>query len=158
MPIDRSMPILIVEGRRTFATLIEGMLRRAKFENVESAYDGASALGMLHRAGPRVVIADLNVEPISGLEMLQNVRADQQLAHCPFLITCEGLNPYEATRLKTAGVDGVLIKPFRRDVLEPKLTMAFERRRRLRPAPEVTYTSRPRNTGLGRRLLFTARN
>jgi CheY-like chemotaxis protein len=66
MLIDRSMPVLIVERRRAFARLIEGMLHKLQFENLESTFEGASAFKLLQQDGPKLVIADLHIAPTGG--------------------------------------------------------------------------------------------
>jgi two-component system chemotaxis response regulator CheY len=151
------MPVLIVEKRITFARLIEQMLHKARFQNVESTNDGRTALEILQRDGPKIIMTDVQVEPLTWREMLQRVRADQKLASSPFIVTSEALRPQEARWLKNAGVDGVLLKPFKPDVLEPKLTMAFQRASRFRTAPQVNTPRRPPHAELGRRLLYAAR-
>jgi two-component system chemotaxis response regulator CheY len=157
MPIDRAVPVLIVERRRTFSTLIESMLNRARFQNVESTYDGESALDILRRGGPKIIIADLHMGPMTWFQMLQQVRGDQHLAPSPFIITADVVDHVMAKRLKDCGVDGLLLKPFKPDVLEPKLSMAFQRAARFRPAPDLNGTPHPRKATLGSRLLYRAR-
>jgi two-component system, chemotaxis family, chemotaxis protein CheY len=157
MLVDTSTPVLVVERRRALSSLIEDMLRKLNFENIECASDASSGLEMLQRTGPKIVIADLHLEAMSGLEMLRVTRLDQRLRRCPFLITAETLTPSEARALKNAGVDAFLLKPFRPDVLTPKLQAAFERNVRFRSAPQVGRSKRT-STSLGRRLLYQRSN
>jgi two-component system, chemotaxis family, chemotaxis protein CheY len=157
MRIDRATPVLIVERRITFARLIERMFHDARFQNVETTREGKTALGILRRDGRRVILVDLELEVVSWLEILQQVRAHEELASSPFIVTSESLRAREARQLKDAGIDGVLLKPFKRDALEPKLTMASERAARHRPLPKVNALVRARSSELGRRLFYPAR-
>ena len=157
MPIDRSMPVLIVERRISFARLIERMFHKARFPNVETTCEWSTALGILRRDGRKVILADLELEAVSWLEMLQEVRADEQLASSPFIVTSESLHPREAKQLKDAGVDGVLLKPFESHALEPKLAMASKRAARYRPLPKMNASPLARTSELGRRWSYSAR-
>jgi DNA-binding response OmpR family regulator len=140
MLIDRTMRVLIVERRRTSARLIEDILRKLHFDNIEKATDATSAFAMLQEGGPALIIADLHLQPMSGLELLRMIRAKRGVDRYPCLITAETLTADEAKALKDAGVDGILIKPFTRRALEPKLTAAFERHVRSRRGQDVQIT------------------
>jgi two-component system, chemotaxis family, chemotaxis protein CheY len=150
------MPVLVIERRQDLVTLIEGMLRRLHFKNVESTSDGDNGLQVLQRGGPSIIIADLHMEAMPGLEMLRAIRLDQRLRRCPFLITAETLTPFEARALKNAGVDGLLLKPFRPDVLMPKLEVAVQRNATSRAISQLTHVKRTPSTLLGRRVLYRA--
>jgi two-component system chemotaxis response regulator CheY len=83
---DRDIPILIVDDYKTMLRVVRKLLAAIGFENVEEAGDGPSALALLRRKPFRLVISDWNMAPMTGLELLQEVRADRALCELPFVI------------------------------------------------------------------------
>jgi two-component system chemotaxis response regulator CheY len=152
MPIDRSMPVLIVEPHETIVVLVERMLRQLGYEKVQRASDSTSAWEMLREAAQTLVIADLHLQPSSGLQLLRMIRADQKLRRCPFLIMAESLTADDALAVKQAGVDGLMLKPFKPDALEPKLEAALKNIGRPRVAD--IGPARKAHLALGRRLQY----
>src|SRR4051812_23068569 len=90
MPIDKSMNVLIVDDYKTMLRIIRNLLKQIEFSNVEEASDGAEALSKLRTGNFGLVISDWNMAPMTGLQLLQEVRADAKLKHVPFImITAE---------------------------------------------------------------------
>jgi two-component system, chemotaxis family, chemotaxis protein CheY len=117
MAIDKSTPILIVDDYRTMIRIIRNLLTQLGFDNLDEAQDGAAALAKLKQRRFGLVISDWNMEPMSGIELLQQVRADPELAALPFLmITAENRDERVALARK-AGVNGYVVKPFNADTL-----------------------------------------
>ena len=78
MPIDKSMNVLIVDDYKTMLRIIRNLLKQIEFNNVEEATDGAEALAKLRAGNFGLVISDWNMVPMTGLQLLQEVRADAQ--------------------------------------------------------------------------------
>jgi two-component system chemotaxis response regulator CheY len=117
MAIDKSTPILIVDDYRTMIRIIRNLLTQLGFDNLDEAQDGGAALAKLRQRRFGLVISDWNMEPMSGIELLQQVRADPELAALPFLmITAENRDERVALARK-AGVNGYVVKPFNADTL-----------------------------------------
>jgi two-component system chemotaxis response regulator CheY len=117
MAIDKSTPILIVDDYRTMIRIIRNLLTQLGFDNLDEAQDGGAALAKLRQRRFGLVISDWNMEPMSGIELLQQVRADRELAALPFLmITAENRDERVALARK-AGVNGYVVKPFNADTL-----------------------------------------
>ena len=79
MPIDKSMNVLIVDDYKTMLRIIRNLLKQIDFNNVEEATDGAEALAKLRAGNFGLVISDWNMAPMTGLQLLQEVRADARL-------------------------------------------------------------------------------
>ena len=79
MPIDKSMNVLIVDDYKTMLRIIRNLLKQIEFNNVEEASDGAEALAKLRGGNFGLVISDWNMAPMTGLQLLQEVRADNRL-------------------------------------------------------------------------------
>ncbi len=79
MAIDKSMNVLIVDDYKTMLRIIRNLLKQIEFNNVEEASDGAEALSKLRGGNFGLVISDWNMAPMTGLQLLQEVRADTRL-------------------------------------------------------------------------------
>src|ERR687895_904323 len=90
MSIDQSMPILVVDDYSTMIRIIRNLLKQLGFENVDEASDGSAALAKMQTKRYGLVISDWNMEPMTGYDLLREVRADPNLATTPFImITAE---------------------------------------------------------------------
>ena len=79
MAVDKSTPILVVDDYKTMVRIVRNLLNQLGFANVDDASDGASALAKLRAKRFGLVISDWAMEPMSGLELLQAMRADPDL-------------------------------------------------------------------------------
>ena len=121
MAIDRASPILIVDDYSRMLRIIRNLLRQLGFEQVEEAADGAAALAKLRNKRFSLVISDWNMEPMSGLELLREVRADPALAALPFIMVTAEARAAKIAEAQRAGVSGYIIKPFGAEALSLKI-------------------------------------
>lgn len=122
MAVDKNMNILIVDDYKTMLRIIRNLLKQIGFENVEEATDGTMALEKLKEKTYGLVISDWNMEPMTGFDLLKNVRADEKYKAVPFiLITAESKAENVAAAVK-AGVSNYIVKPFNAETLKSKLT------------------------------------
>ena len=90
MAFDTSMPILVVDDYNTMVRIIRNLLRQLGFNDVDDASDGTAALTKMHGRKYGLVISDWNMEPMTGYELLKQVRANPDTAGTPFImITAE---------------------------------------------------------------------
>ncbi|MBX6367226.1 MAG: chemotaxis response regulator CheY [Rhodospirillales bacterium] len=113
--------ILVVDDYSTMRKIVRNVLGQIGFSNVDEAGDGTAALEKLKLGGYGLVISDWNMEPMSGLELLKSVRANNALKDTPFImVTAEG-KPENVVTAKEAGVNNYIVKPFSPDVLKKKI-------------------------------------
>ena len=79
MAVDLNMPVLIVDDYKTMLRIIRNLLKQIGFNNVDEATDGKAALEKMQQRKYGLVISDWNMEPMTGLELLKEVRADDKL-------------------------------------------------------------------------------
>lgn len=120
--VDSDMPILIVDDYKTMLRIIRNLLKQLGFNNVDEATDGASALQKLRDRPYQLIISDWNMEPMSGLQLLREVRADSKLKDLPFVMITAESKSENVIAAKEAGVTNYIVKPFNAATLKNKLT------------------------------------
>jgi two-component system chemotaxis response regulator CheY len=116
------MPILIVDDYKTMLRIIRNLLRQLNFTNIEEATDGSMALRKLREKSFSLVISDWNMEPMTGLQLLKEVRADTKLKDLPFIMITAEAKTENVVMAKKAGVSNYIVKPFNAETLKGKLT------------------------------------
>ena len=120
--VDKNMHILIVDDYKTMLRIIRNLLKQLGFNNVDEAIDGSSALTKLRDKEFHLVISDWNMEPMSGLQLLKEVRADVKLKDIPFIMITAESKSENVIAAKEAGVSNYIVKPFNAATLKGKLT------------------------------------
>jgi two-component system chemotaxis response regulator CheY len=120
--VDKNMPILIVDDYKTMLRIIRNLLKQLGFNNVDEAIDGSSALQKLREKECALIISDWNMEPMSGLQLLKEVRADVKLKELPFIMITAESKSENVIAAKEAGVSNYIVKPFNAATLKGKLT------------------------------------
>jgi len=119
--VDMSMPILIVDDYKTMLRIIRNLLKQLGFTNVDEATDGSAALQKLRDKEYSLVISDWNMEPMSGMQLLTEVRADTKLKELPFIMITAESKTENVIAAKEAGVSNYIVKPFNAATLKTKL-------------------------------------
>jgi len=126
MALDLSMPILVVDDYKTMIRIIRNLLKQLGFEDVDEASDGSEALSKMKNRSYGLVISDWNMEPMTGYELLQRVRADEQLASTPFIMVTAEAKSENVIAAKKAGVNNYIVKPFNAQTLKGKIETVFQ--------------------------------
>jgi two-component system chemotaxis response regulator CheY len=95
------------------------------FTNVEAVEDGEAALDRLHAAAYGLVIADWNMEPMTGYELLLKMRADANMRRTPFIMITAESKTENVVAAKQAGANNYIVKPFNAPTLKQKLASIF---------------------------------
>jgi len=121
MALDKNMNVLIVDDYKTMLRIIRNLLKQLEFDNVEEATDGSEALAKLRAGNFGLVISDWNMEPMTGLDLLKEVRADARLKHLPFIMITAKSKTENVVAAKAAGVSNYIVKPFNAETLREKI-------------------------------------
>jgi len=121
VPLDTSMNVLIVDDYKTMLRIIRNLLKQIGFNSVEEATDGVEALSKLRASNFGLVISDWNMAPMTGLELLQAVRADAKLKTVPFIMITAESKTENVVAAKQAGVSNYIVKPFNAETLQGKI-------------------------------------
>lgn len=125
MAADSSMPILVVDDYKTMIRIIKNLLKQLGFEDVDEAMDGSEALRKMQERKYGLVISDWNMEPMTGYELLREVRSDDAIAKTPFIMVTAESKTENVIAAKKAGVDNYIIKPFNAQTLKGKIDSVF---------------------------------
>jgi two-component system chemotaxis response regulator CheY len=122
MAVEMTMPILVVDDYKTMIRIIRNLLKQIGFENVDDAADGQEAYEKMQKNKYGLVISDWNMEPMTGYELLQKVRADESMKSTPFIMVTAESKTENVVAAKKAGVNNYIVKPFNAGTLKAKMS------------------------------------
>jgi two-component system, chemotaxis family, chemotaxis protein CheY len=125
MAVDLAMPILVVDDYNTMIRIIRNLLQQLGFKDIDDASDGTAALTKLRGRRYGLVISDWNMEPMTGYELLKEVRADPSLTRTPFIMVTAESKTENVIAAKKAGVSNYIVKPFNAQTLKTKIEAVF---------------------------------
>jgi len=106
--------------------IIRNLLKQIGFENVDDANDGSAALAKMQSKQYGLIISDWNMEPMTGYDLLREVRASPALSKTPFIMITAESKTENVIAAKKAGVSNYIVKPFNADTLKTKMEAVFE--------------------------------
>ena len=122
-----SARILVVEDEAVMRTFTVNTLRRMGVQTIETCADGASALKLVDSFKPDLVLTDIHMAPMGGLEFVQKLREHSNTALRKTRVIFMSADSSSAT-LEAAlplGTFGYIVKPPRLETLQPKLEAAL---------------------------------
>lgn len=125
MSVDLSMPVLVVDDYKTMIRIIRNLLKQLGFSDVDDAADGTEAIEKMRQKKYGLVISDWNMEPMTGYELLKEVRTDEALARTPFIMVTAESKTENVIAAKKAGVNNYIVKPFNAATLKSKIDAVF---------------------------------
>lgn len=125
MSLDLSTPVLVVDDYQTMVRILRNLLKQIGFNDVDDASDGQAALEKLRAKKYGLVISDWNMAPMTGYELLQQVRADPDLNALPFIMVTAEAKTENVVAAKKAGVNNYIVKPFNAETLRTKISAVF---------------------------------
>ncbi len=132
MKDDNAPPaVLVVDDQPKLAALVVQLLTRLGFAETHVAHDPHDALAMMRVTRYVLVIADLDMKPMDGLQLLRAVRTDPAIAKVPFILAEESFHYEDVRQAARLGVDGILVKPYELNLFRTKIKHATGDRSRL---------------------------
>ena len=122
MAVDKTMNVLVVDDYKSMIRIVRGLLNQLGFQNVDEAMDGPTALSLIRSKDYGLVLSDWNMQPMTGLELLKEVRAEARTQALPFVMVTAEAKAENVVAARQAGVNNYVIKPFTLAVLKHKLT------------------------------------
>ena len=117
----------VTRGRHSEAIdrSIAAAYSKGYIEDVDEAADGTEALGKMKERRYGLVISDWNMEPMTGYELLKQVRSDSSLSKTPFIMVTAESKTENVIAAKKAGVNNYIVKPFNAPTLKSKIEAVF---------------------------------
>ena len=124
------MYILLVEDKQTDSELTKVALQDAGIANeVRVAFDGTEALSMARKDTPLLMLMDVGLPTMSGLEVLKKMRSNGKLRRLPVIILSGSLRDGDNIKAYELGAKEVLIKPLNtHKLIESLLVLGFQLR------------------------------
>ena len=104
--------LLIVDDSKLMRDMVAACLRPLGAVSFEFAASGLEAIERLALAGYDLVVLDLNMPDVGGIEVIEFVRSQDQLRTLPILVVTTRGDDTSKTRVLEAGASGFLAKPF----------------------------------------------
>ena len=123
--------VLYVEDNPANLELVEQLIARRPELRMLSAADGELGIEFARAYRPEVILMDVNLPGISGIEAMKILRADPSTAHIPIIALSANAVPRDVEKALAAGFFGYLTKPIKVDEFMSTLNIALERSNRV---------------------------
>ncbi|MCJ8500358.1 response regulator [Desulfatitalea alkaliphila] len=111
-----SKTIMTVDDSASVRQMVAFTLKGAGYQVLEAG-DGRDALNKLNGAGVQMVITDLNMPNMNGLELIKALRAKPECKFMPIVFLTTESQAEKKTEAKAAGATGWIVKPFKPEQL-----------------------------------------
>ncbi|WP_311982465.1 fused response regulator/phosphatase [Bradyrhizobium japonicum] len=132
----RNARILIADDEPLTRKLLAGILQAQHFTNLRFAENGQDTLDLMHSFQPDLLLLDMQMPDMGGLEVCKAVRLRDEFVDVPILVQTATVNRREMGALFRAGVSDYLSKPINPAELVARVVVHLERRNLLRELRE----------------------
>lgn len=116
-----TMQVIIIDDQKTMLRIVKTLLTQIGFKNIDEATSGDMALKKITTKSYNLILSDWNMEPMSGFELLQKIRADDSTKNIPFIMITAESKTENVVAAKKAGVNNYIVKPFNAATLKAKI-------------------------------------
>ena len=134
-PDAASVRVLVVEDNDFIRELVVTMLRDIGFHDIAQAGDGHDALSQIETADPGLIICDISMQPMDGLEFVETLRRHPwpRAGEVPVIFLTSHTEAAIVKRAFKLGVEAYVVKPVQKKQLEVRVMTTLERARSRRP-------------------------
>ena len=122
----KNKKILIVDDVPSMRAIVKAFLRDVGIFRLATANDGQDALQKINRTQFDLIICDWNMPGMSGIDILNTLRADDKLKSTNFMMVTASSDTEKVKQAIASGIDGYIVKPFQANVLYEKIISIFE--------------------------------
>lgn len=128
-PLAKDYRILVIEDEEYIREIIVRLLKQMGYGHVAEAVDGESGFKEMLRTKPDLILCDIHMEPINGLEFLRRLRklGKKELAEKPVIFLTADVQKDTVVTAVGLKVDGYLAKPVSQNALRDKITQVMIR-------------------------------
>jgi two-component system, chemotaxis family, chemotaxis protein CheY len=124
--MDLNMKVMIVDDFATMRRILRNILKQIGFKNIIEAEDGKNALKELKKEKVDLIMCDWNMPEMPGIELLKNVRSDDELKDIPFVMVTAEAQKDNIVEAVKSGVTNYVVKPFTAETITEKLNKVFD--------------------------------
>jgi two-component system, chemotaxis family, chemotaxis protein CheY len=152
-PNIAGLSVLVVDDIREMRAIIRGLLHTLGVEKVLEASNGKAALGIIFSSQPDLIITDLSMQPMDGIELTRRLRQPGSglSPSVPILVISAHTEVSYVEQALAEGVTDFLAKPITRAALKRKLETITQRPRPVVQAPSYHGPDRRRRALTGRK-------
>lgn len=149
MPGLNSLHVLVVDDNPHMRSIVVAILRGVDIGIVQEASDGADAMEVMRGGAPDIVIVDLNMFPIDGLEFTKMIRTevDSPYPFIPIIMMTGHTERSKVTAARDSGVNELVAKPISAKTLLDRIVAVIDRPRSF--VQTTAYTGPCRRRGGG---------
>jgi two-component system chemotaxis response regulator CheY len=127
--------VLVVEDNDFIRELVATMLRDIGFQDIAQARDGHDAWSQIETADPGLIICDISMQPMDGLEFVETLRRHPwpRAGEVPVIFLTSHTEAAIVKRAFKLGVEAYVVKPVQKKQLEVRVMTTLERSRSRRP-------------------------
>lgn len=147
-----SLHVLVVDDNPHMRSIVVAILRGVGIGIVKEASDGADAMEVMRAGVPDIVIVDLNMFPIDGLEFTQMIRTaeDSPFPFVPIIMMTGHTERTKVTAARDSGVNELVAKPISAKTLLDRIVAVIDRPRSFVKTSTYTGPCRRRGGGAGK--------
>jgi two-component system chemotaxis response regulator CheY len=116
---------LVVDNLFGTRRVLRNLLQDLGYTNVKEAENGMAALAQLRQAKADLMLTGWDMPNMSGIQLLQAIRADAELKDLPVLMVTAEARKENIVAAARAGANGYMVKPFTAETLGEKLARIF---------------------------------
>jgi two-component system chemotaxis response regulator CheY len=127
--VYENIGVLVVEDQDFVRELVANMMRQIGFRQVATATDGAAALKAVGQEPPRLILCDINMEPMNGIDFVQHLQKAGFSGpnRIPTIFLTAHAEEALVKKAITMGIDAFLVKPVKRQTLQQKIDAVLAR-------------------------------
>ncbi|MDC0358681.1 response regulator [Oligoflexia bacterium] len=120
------LAILVVDDVFAARRIMSRFLEKLGFTNIAQAETGSSALAVLAGGNIQLVICDLHLTDMTGIELFRAMQKDAESSNTPFMIVTSDGDRQEFEEARQVGIANYLLKPFDQAALKAKIKETLE--------------------------------
>lgn len=121
MPSAKNMRVLVVDDQQSMRGLTRHCLERMGVTQVTDVSSGEKAMEVVKNEKFDLIVCDWNMDGISGLDLLTNIRKNPVISKLPFIMATSESSKSQVMAAKKAGVNNYVLKPFSAADLKTKI-------------------------------------
>ena len=120
--------ILLVDDQEDNIYTLERRLKKDGYTQLTSAKNGTDALQLVNSNPYDLILLDLMMPDISGLEVLEEIKSDPNLRHIPVIMITASDEREIAAKCIKSGADDFIIKPFNSTILQARVSSSLNKK------------------------------